>query len=828
MLNYKFLFGFFLVVFLFNVSGNLRADEAQEAQGSSVSSRQIDEIIVTSRKTEENIQDVPIAVYAVDEKALDDFRPTTMRDLDSLAPNLQVGMNTASGNQGAIFVRGCGYAEVEKTQNPPVGLIVDGLFLGTNTGTLLDAFDWAKIQVNSGPQGVVYGKNTSCGNVVVERNKPSKEFEVDTEVSIGNYEAYELGLILNIPINDKVSSRWNFRKLAHQGYYDNLYTEQDSGQLDIAAASARFLIEATENTEIYIVTDYYYDRGDTAPVSYSGNPFGAGCVPNFGAGSGLVGAADNGCTPGLGAVTATELSTAGAAIGITPFAGFAGLEPFFSQTEALPPHIVNLDNPEQSDMDFVRGSIEVVSDTLIGEVTIATSYLQLDDNVLQDFDATPGIAGGQGNPATLGGPLHTARNQHFSQFSQEIRVSNDITDKLNLTTGIFLWKDSIMLQQHSGGVVQTSGQDTESVAIFALVKYDVSDDLSVSGGFRYVDESKDFHSQYNTIVGPGIYGTVAPLDSPVVLPRFARSASWDDYMGEASVDWQVTEDSLLYARWARGFRSGGYSIRYAASDTLTASRVADLNAQGFSLVPQAHAREGSDFSVFDPELTELFEIGSKNTFLNGSLQVNGAVFQTTTEGFQASSILSTAGAFRATDTYINNYQETEISGAEVQIVWLPPVDGLTLRLNYGILDPKVNDAVVDSGRLGVGGRPTQAGIMVDLVNSGVTPQLARVPETSFALTALYEYQLNNGASLNTNVTYRGFDDQNLTISSFPDSEDGYELLDATITYDAGDYSIALIGRNLTDEEYRTHSLTSVRFQGWGDPATYMLELRNSW
>ena len=145
MLNYKFLFGFFLVVFLFNTSGNIRADEAQEAQGSSVSSRQIDEIIVTSRKTEENIQDVPIAVYAVDEKALDDFRPTTMRDLDSLAPNLQVGMNTASGNQGAIFVRGCGYAEVEKTQNPPVGLIVDGLFLGTNTGTLLDAFDWAKI-----------------------------------------------------------------------------------------------------------------------------------------------------------------------------------------------------------------------------------------------------------------------------------------------------------------------------------------------------------------------------------------------------------------------------------------------------------------------------------------------------------------------------------------------------------------------------------------------------------------------------------------------------------------------------------------------------------
>ena len=119
-------------------------------------------------------------------------------------------------------------------------------------------------------------------------------------------------------------------------------------------------------------------------------------------------------------------------------------------------------------------------------------------------------------------------------------------------------------------------------------------------------------------------------------------------------------------------------------------------------------------------------------------------------------------------------------------------------------------------------------LLVDLVGGGNPPQLGRVPEYSFAFTALYEYELSNGASLNTNITYRGVDDQNLTVSSFPDVELGYELLDATITYDAGDWSLALIGRNLTDEAYRTHSLTSVRFQGWGDPATWMLELRNSW
>ena len=837
---------FFTTIFVISTlvilgfSSNIFADESIESLGnagqSSSSQRQIDEIIVTSRKIEENIQQVPVAVYAVDEKALDDFRPTTMRDMDSLAPNLQIGINSASGNQGAIFVRGCGYAEVEKTQNPPVGLIVDGLFMGTNTGTLLDAFDWSKVQVNSGPQGVVYGKNTSCGNLIVERNRPSRDFEFDTEISIGDYDHHEFGIIMNIPLSENVSSRWNFRKLGHEGYYNNLFTGEDSGALDIAAASARFLIEPNEITSMYIVADWYYDRGDTAPVSYSGNPFGSGCLPNFGAAFGLQGSPTNGCAPG--AVTATELSGAGVpAIGLFPFAPFRGTEGLFSQTEALPPHVVNLNFPEQSDMDMARFSFEYKTETLIGELTATTAYLEVHDNVLQDFDGTPGLFGGQGNPAVLGGKLHTARNQHYSQISQEIRLNSQITEKLNLTSGIYLWKDSIFLQQHTGaasgpgGALQTSGQDTESIAIFALARYDITDKVSISGGFRYVDENKTFQTQYNALLGTDvdpIYGTAAWTDAPIQNPRTTKSDSWDDYMGDATIDWQATEDNLFYIRYARGFRSGGYSMRQAQSETLTAARVASLNAQGFPVTQQAHACEGCDYGNFDPELTEMFEIGSKNSFMNDTLQINGAIFQTTTEGFQAQAILSTPGALSQTDTYINNYQETEISGAELTLYWLPPIDGLSIRLNLGFLDPTINEASVESGRVGVNGAPVASGQIIDLFESGIVPQLARIPETSFSFTVLYEHELTNGDSLNTNITYRGYDDQNLTTSSAPDVEEGYELIDATLTYDSDNWSIALVGRNLTDEEYRTHSLPAVRFQGWGDPQTWMVELRNSW
>ena len=211
--------------------------------------------------------------------------------------------------------------------------------------------------------------------------------------------------------------------------------------------------------------------------------------------------------------------------------------------------------------------------------------------------------------------------------------------------------------------MQTSGQDTESIAIFALARYDITDKVSISGGFRYVDENKTFHTQYNAMLGTDvdpIYGTAAWTDAPIQNPRTTKSDSWDDYMGDATIDWQATEDNLFYIRYARGFRSGGYSMRQAQSETLTASRVASLNAQGFPVTQQAHACEGCDYGNFDPELTEMFEIGSKNSFMNDTLQINGAIFQTTTEGFQAQAILSTPGALSQTDTYINNYQETPV------------------------------------------------------------------------------------------------------------------------------------------------------------------------
>ena len=134
---------------------------AAERDGSGV----IEEIVVTSRRRAESVQDVPLSVTAFGEEKIDQIKPKTLRDFDGLAPNLYVGMNTAGPGASALYIRGVGYAGIEKAQTPQVGVIVDGVQMGSSTGQLIDAFDIESIEVNRGPQGVLYGKNTTGGKL---------------------------------------------------------------------------------------------------------------------------------------------------------------------------------------------------------------------------------------------------------------------------------------------------------------------------------------------------------------------------------------------------------------------------------------------------------------------------------------------------------------------------------------------------------------------------------------------------------------------------------------------------------------------------------------
>ena len=140
-----------------SIAGSFSVYAEEEARG-------MEEIVVTSRRKDESQQDVPLSVTVFGSEKIDQVKPTTLRDFDALAPNVYIGMNTAGPSASAIFIRGIGYGDIEKTQSPQVGVIVDGIQMGSSTGQLIDAFDIESIEINRGPQGVLFGKNTIGGN----------------------------------------------------------------------------------------------------------------------------------------------------------------------------------------------------------------------------------------------------------------------------------------------------------------------------------------------------------------------------------------------------------------------------------------------------------------------------------------------------------------------------------------------------------------------------------------------------------------------------------------------------------------------------------------
>ena len=163
----------------------------------------IEEVIVTSRRLEESVQKVPIAVSVFTEQDMERMAPRTLLDLDGYIPNVQIHKQTAGPSMGAIYIRGLGYQDVEKETPPPVGVIIDGVVMGTNTGQLIDTFDIAQIEINRGPQGVLFGKNTTGGTIVIKRVKPHfNQFSSAISAQFGDFGERALKGRVNIPLID--------------------------------------------------------------------------------------------------------------------------------------------------------------------------------------------------------------------------------------------------------------------------------------------------------------------------------------------------------------------------------------------------------------------------------------------------------------------------------------------------------------------------------------------------------------------------------------------------------------------------------------------------
>ena len=537
------------------------AADAAQAQNS----RAIEETIVSARRTAESIQDVPLAVSAFTEEDITRVAPRTLRDFDGLMPNVSIGMNTAGPSAGAIFIRGIGYADIEKTQSPAVSVIIDGVQQGSSTGQLVDTFDVSQIEVLRGPQGVLQGKNTTGGAIVVNRIRPEfNEVNWATSLQLGSYDERQIKARINIPlIDDTLAMIVSGITKDREGFYRNRTRGDDAGRIDYDSARVALLWQPSDTFSAYFNYDYVKDRGDIPPQD-----------PRYN-----------------------------------------GSDPF--ENEA------NYDEFQRYDVDSFSLSLEW--ELPFGTLESITGLQYADDDVGQDFDGSTRRA--TASPIVQ---LHTLREQQYEQFSEELKLSGKLfSDNIGYTVGLFYWETELDFAQGSNQILQLpnaalggacpffpnptgaalcqlpqqfsdqkSAEEVTSKAIFGAINWNITDAIEVSAGVRYLDEEKEFETEYGLRAAPG--GARDEFGSPLLPPTERATVfagfpvqgddSWNDTVFKLSGSWAITEWNRVYASYSEGFRSGGFSIRGVDPTRLS----------------------------YEPEEVSSWEIGSKNDFLDGT------------------------------------------------------------------------------------------------------------------------------------------------------------------------------------------------------------------
>lgn len=746
-----------------------------------------DEIIVNATRRSESLQDVPVAVTAITAEAIEELAPRTLQDLSGAAPNLFIGMNTAGPGASAIFIRGLGYADIEKTQNPAAGVIIDGVFLGTSTGQLVDTFDLQQVEVTRGPAGIFFGKNTTAGVISLQRSLPTREMGFRGSASYGTENAQVYRAVANLPLGEQGGLKIGGTYRDRDGYYDNVFTRRDNGFVEYSGFNAALDLDVTPWLNVLGIVDVIKQEGGGTPVQY-GNKLTANILSGGNPGA-LFG-------PTYNAQTGSP----------------TGLKVLQVQN--------NFGDADELDMKLYN--LTVTIDTPFGDLVSTTAYLDSADIVFQDFDGTCSGAAGcpnggnflltnAGNPT---GTLHTIRDQDYKQLTEEVRLSGSV-GAIDYLVGAYYFDSELDFSQRTNGaVLQLSGEEAESYSFFGNLDWRVTPRLTLSAGVRNIDEEKSFRTRIDIPAVP--LSLVAPI---------TQSDSWNDTITRVAAEWKYNDASLVYVSRSEGFRSGGFSIRGTLSEQIegqTNCGVTDGDA-----IPFERLCPNNNFLTYDPEVVTAYELGVKNSWIDDRLVFNAAIFKTEVEDFQQSTVVTTGAFGPGTNTYINNLPEVEIEGLEFELVIKPTFlwtgfEGLTLSSNLGLQDGQVVSGSFNGQRTagfpnGNAGAPGST--------ATVSGRLLRVPDYNVGYRASWEFPVAAG-TLTFGAGYNYIDDHTLAnFGTTGDVQEGYSLVDASIDFETEKYRISLTGKNLADEEYRVHSLPTVFFQGWGDPVTWALEVQ---
>lgn len=835
---------------------------AQEAPRDSTSQERaattLSGLTVTAQKREEALQDVPIVINVLPEQLLQDAGVHDIKELQVLVPGLTV-TSTQSAAQTTARIRGIGTVGDNAGLESSVGVVIDGVYRSRNSVGFGDLGEVERIEVLKGPQGTVFGKNTSAGVINVITRRPSYTQSAEGEITVGNYGLFGIAGSYNDALGDNAAFRVFAAKRTRDGVDDvrvgaGPRTETDDGDQNYHTFRGQLLLEPTDTLSINFSGDFSSreenccvtvttERGPTAAIINALTPGGEGVIPVVDIERRL--AYSN-------RPTTQDLKDKGVAMNIdweTPWASGATLSSITSMRDWKAINGLDFDysaadilyrapDEDESLTQFETFSQELRLTGSSDRVDWMVGLFYSDEDLTRNDSYRFGAAYEPYLSTLVGSQVLGGVAAQLAPLGLTIDMSNP----------------ALFLSQVSGqpfgtnftglGALDEHRQNAKSTAIFTNNTFHATDALDITVGLRYTHEKKTLHTVYDnpngsaacgaTLANPAArvsgalasringFGSLPPALQqqllaglvPAVAPSIAgymclpwaniahdgrdvsQSRTEKEWSGTFKMAYDWSDDVMTYASAARGYKGGGFNLDRVQSINGLSSGV-----QGITPV---------DDTSFPGEFVDSYELGAKTTWMDGNLLLNAALFYQKYTDFQLNSFLGTSFVVRSIPEVVSQ-------GFEADLMWQSPMAGLTMQGGLTYTQTEYGDDLLPDPDLAL------------LPGN----QMSFAPRWSGNASVTYEWDMGADLLGRFNIGGKYMSKYNTGSDLDPEKmQDGFGLVNARLGIGRQDrrWMVEVWGQNLTNETYKQVGIDApIQAGSWnaflGAPRMYGMTLR---
>ena len=741
----------------------------------------LEEVVVTAQRREQNLQDVGISVTAFSAAQVRELGLENSVDVAQMTPNLNYTVPQGESSTINFFLRGVGLNDFADAQENPVAVYVDDVYKPAMGGLGLQLFDIERIEVLRGPQGALFGRNSTGGVIHYVTKRPSEEFNAYADVMYGEYDQTKVEGAIGGGLTDGVMGRLSVAYNKNDGWTHNRTPGvQDYNGTDSIAGRAQLLFEPSDDLNILLVGNYSRNSAAVGAWQHQST------MPTEGGNVSVPLPADDDyweTCPGCDVF------------------GYADTDGNLWRGDYDRPGQVRTKNQGlQANVEWKVGELTLTSITAYTNV----NRLQQEDTDMNPF-LVPPYSLDPPPPPSIRSFIAPTFAAETDTYTQEFRVAGEL-EHMRWLAGFYYFDNQVdghyQLNTDAIGFVDMDArytQDTDSWDLFGQVEYDLADDWTVIAGLRWTNEDKKLNFQNVDSSGITEFCSVQPVPedegcpnpTPTPITTWRPAADYmilfntgsvgslakhsDDYVtGRLQLNWQTTDDLLLYGSWSRGKKSAGFN-------------------NGFLDTTLIFGDNPIDSVPFDSETLDAYELGLKSTILGGTTRLNASLFYYDYSDFQTFQWLLLNQVIFNTDA--------EVYGGELEIE-TKPIEGLTLQLGMGVMDATAKD--------------------IPTINGDAVRDRDMVGAPDFNVSGLVRYEwpaLDGTLAVQTSGTYQQniwYDIQNHPVSK----EDGYTIVNFRTSYTSGDeaWEVYAFVNNAFEEQYKSYTFDFTNSFGFNQQA----------